>query len=203
MGNINHILQDYQISGFVVSNLGQLELLKDFKDNYELIGNYTLNIFNSLTATNLELSSVTLSPEINRTELQELTNILRGKNINSELIVYGNLPLMTSNYCLLGKSNKCYKECSMKCQNLKNNSYYLKDRIGFLFRIIPDNTQTITTLYNSKITSIDFSDIRNDYARIDILDENMEEINNIISTIRSGKRLEGENYTNGNINRNV
>ena len=203
MENINHILQYYQINGFVVSNLGQLELLKDFKDNYELIGNYTLNIFNSLTATNLDLSSVTLSPEINRTELQELTNILRAKNINSELIVYGNLPLMTSNYCLLGKSNKCYKECSMKCQNLKNNSYYLKDRMGFLFRIIPDNIQTISTLYNSKITSIDFNDIGNDYARIDILDENMEEINNIISTIRSGKRLEGENYTNGNINRNV
>lgn len=200
--NIDNILHTYTICGFVISNLGQLELLKDYKNNYELIGNYTLNVFNSLTASSLELKTVTLSPEINREELQLLAQMLKNKNINSELIVYGNLPLMTSNYCLLGNSNKCYKDCNTKCKTL-NNTYFLKDRMGFLFRIIPDNTQTITTLYNSKTTSIDFNDILVTSVRIDILDENIDEINYIIYTVNSGKRLEGENYTNGNINRNI
>lgn len=90
----------------------------------------------------------------------------------------------------------------MKCQN-DTNKYYLKDRMGFLFRIIPDNLQTITTIYNSKTLSIDCGDLNIDYARIDILDENIDEINNVIRTVKSGKRIEGQNYTNGHLNRNV
>ena len=58
--------------------------------------------------------------------------------------------------------------------------YYIKDRLGFKFRIIPDNIQTVTSIYNSKITSIDTHDFKISAVRINILDENIEEINNII-----------------------
>ena len=109
---------------------------------------------------------------------------------------------MTSSYCLLGKTNKCYPECTQKCKS--NNNYYLKDRMNFLFRIIPDNIQTITTIYNSKINSISPNELNNvSNFRIDILDESIEEINNIINTVKEEKRLEGKNYTNGNLNRTV
>ena len=90
----------------------------------------------------------------------------------------------------------------MKCHNTENK-YYLKDRMGFLFRVIPDNLQTVTTIYNSKILSIDYKDLDIDYARIDILDENIEEINNVIHTVKNYKRFEGQNYTNGHMNRDV
>ena len=63
--------------------------------------------------------------------------------------------------------------------------------------------QTVTTIYNSKITSISPSELNVGSVRIDILDENIEEINHIISIAKSGNRLEGENYTNGNLNRNI
>lgn len=197
---IENILNSYTVTGFVVSNLGQLELLKNYKKDYELIGNYTLNVFNKYTSDYLDLSTITLSPEINKSELQNLSNTLATL---TELIVYGRLPLMTSNYCLLGTSNSCHKNCKLKCKNLQNNKYYLKDRMGFLFRIIPDKFQTITTLYNSKITSIAFDEIPVDFVRIDIIDESIAEINNIIATINSKEKLEGENYTNGNLNRDV
>ncbi len=108
---------------------------------------------------------------------------------------------MNSNYCLLGKSNKCYSECDHKCNS--TNKYYLKDRLGFLFRIIPDNIQTITTIYNSKITSIEYDGLPIDFARIDILDENISEINDIIKTVLTGKKLEGNQYTNGNFNKEI
>ena len=76
--------------------------------------------------------------------------------------------------------------------------------MNFLFRVIPDSVQTITTVYNSKINSIETSEINNvANFRIDILDENIEEINKIINAVKEGKRLEGKNYTNGNLNRNV
>lgn len=137
---------------------------------------------------------------------------------NLELIVYGNLPLMNSNYCLLGKSNKCYPECKIqgtvhRAPTIKNsnytkncsysNKYYLKDRMGFLFRIIPDNIQTVTTIYNSKTTFLDVSDLSINCFRIDILDESIDEINKIIDNIKNSTRFEGQNYTNGNFNRNV
>jgi len=118
-----------------------------------------------------------------------------------ELIVYGKTPVMTSGYCLLGKANKCYPNCNMLCKN--NSTYYLKDRLGFNFRILPDNIQTVTTIYNSKITSIEHSDLNIDSVRIDILDENLLEINNIIKTVKSGGRLDGKDYTNGNYTREV
>ena len=69
------------------------------------------------------------------------------------------------------------------------------------FLVQPDNIQTVTTVFNSKITSISPKDFSIGYARIDILDEDIEQINNIIKIVKSGKRLEGNDYTNGNLNR--
>lgn len=88
-----------------------------------------------------------------------------------------------------------------RCQN--ENSYYLKDRLNMLFPILPDNIQTVTTLFNSKITSISYQDFDIDFARIDILEENISKINSIVQTVKSGKRLEGKDYTNGNLNREI
>ena len=69
------------------------------------------------------------------------------------------------------------------------------------FRVLFDNVQTVSTIYNSKTTSISTKDFDIDCARIDILDESIEEINNIVSTVLAGKRFEGKEYTNGNLNR--
>ena len=193
--NLPQILNTYKISGFVLSNIGNFELLKNYK-NYEFICNYTFNIFNNLSSCELPVNTITLSPELNKNDIE---NFKTNKNV--ELIVYGKTPLMTSNYCLLGKSNKCYSSCSHKCNS--SNKYYLKDRLGFLFRAIPDNIQTVTTIYNSKITSIEHKSLNIDYARIDILDEDISEINNIIDIVSSGNKLEGNIYTNGNFNKEI
>lgn len=71
------------------------------------------------------------------------------------------------------------------------------------FPIMPDNIQTVTTLFNSKITSIPPQDFSINFARIDILDEDISQINNIVQTVKDGKRLEGKEYTNGNLNREI
>ena len=192
--NLENVLKNFSIKGFVISNLGNLELLQNYKSNYEFISNYTLNVFNDLTLNELECSTITLSPELNQIDIENIDNLNK-----CELIVYGKTPLMNSNYCLLGKSNKCYASCDKKCNS--NNKYYLKDRLGFLFRVIPDNLQTVTTIYNSKITSIDHTNIPVNSVRIDILDESIEEINNIIKIIATGNKIEGNDYTNGNFNK--
>ena len=39
-----------------------------------------------------------------------------------------------------------------------SKKYALVDRLGFEFRFIPDNIQTVTTVFNSRITSIETKD---------------------------------------------
>ena len=173
---INKALQSYTISGAVVSEVSSIDLFKyksKTAENFELIANYNFNIFNSFSASRVEnfgFSSVTLSPELNADELSEI------KLKNKEVIVYGKIPLMTMSYCLLGKSNRCYKDCNHLC--LEDTKYFLSDRYNFKFRVIPDNTQTLTTIYNSRNLSV--SNVNADCIRFDILDETIEEINTIL-----------------------
>lgn len=199
--NLSNILKSYNIKGFVVSNIGNFELLKNY-NNYEFICNYTFNIFNNLSITELPCNTITLSPELNKLNLQEISYNRISNSPKNELIVYGRTPLMNSNYCLLGKSNKCYTSCKHLC-NSTSSKFFLKDRLGFLFRVIPDNIDTVTTIYNSKITSIEHKDILVDSVRIDALDESIDELNSIINSIKSGNKLEGSDYTNGNFNRDI
>lgn len=198
--NLDDILTKYKICGFVLSNISQFKLLNNYQ-NYDLIGNYSLNIFNINTIkqlSNLGISTITLSPELDKISITEVIN--NNNFCNSELIVYGKTPVMNINYCLLGKSNKCYPNCSKKCSN---GAFYLKDRMGLDFQIIPDNTSSVTTIYNSKITSIDsnLTDCNNFNKRIDFINENFEDMQNIIDTVISGNKLEGKEYTNGNFNK--
>lgn len=216
---------NFNIKGVVISHISQLELIRSIKtyslgsfdsdeNNFshskkmskkdvpiDMVGNYTLNTYNHFSAQFLSgknILTTTISPELDEGGILSICN--SASNLK-ELIVYGNIPVMTTNYCLLGKSNKCYKNCSKKCKT--SSRLYLKDRMNMLFRIIPDNSQTITTIYNSKTTSIDYKNFNIDFARIDILDESVEEINNIIETVKKGNRFEGKDYTNGNLKRGI
>ena len=194
--NFKNILNEINIKGFVISHISQIDLVKYL--NLELIGNFNLNIYNNFSTqklSELNLKTITLSPEL---EKFEINDVLSQINTDSELIVYGKLPVMTNQYCYLGKSNKCYEKCDKKC--LLNNKYYLKDRMDFKFRFIPDNMSTLTTIYNSKTLSVLHDSINVNNIRIDLLDEDFEEIQNIIDTVRSNNRFEGKEYTNGKLN---
>lgn len=202
--NLENIITNFDIHGFVVSNISGLYIIKKltekYNKNFEFISNYTLNVYNSYSAYELQkrgITTVTLSPELDKESLISLCN----STSNSELIVYGNLPLMNMNYCLFGTSNKCYSNCKHTCNS--NNKYYLNDRMNVNFRIIPDNIDTVTTIYNSKITSIASDEFNVSSLRIDILDESIDEINKIINTVKYRKKLEGKNYTNGNLQRDI
>lgn len=197
--NINNIINTYNIKGVIISHIYQLNWFENY--DLDIIGNYTLNLFNNISINNLEdfgIKEFTLSPELDREILSSLSN----SNKNTELIVYGKIPVMNTNYCVLGKSNKCYKECSKSCQNL-SKKFYLKDRLNFKFRVIPDNIDTISTIYNSKITSITWKDFNVENLRIDILDEDIDTINLIVSKTLNNERFEGKDYTNANLNKEI
>ena len=188
--NFDNIVKSFKINGFVVSSINQLDVVSKY--NLEIIGNYTLNVYNIHTLKSLQnrgIIETCITPELNDFDTKTL---IETSSLPLELIVYGRIPFMTMNYCLLGKSNKCYKECSRFC-NL-NKKFYIKDRLGLNFRIVPDNLSTITTIYNSKITSFDYSNFKVNSVRISILDEDEKQIQEIINTVKSSKRLEGQEY---------
>ena len=58
-------------------------------------------------------------------------------------------------------------------------------------------------MYNSITTSIESNDLEVDSIRLDFLDESLTEINAAITTHKSGNKLEGQQYTNGNLAREV
>lgn len=202
---IDNILKEYKISGFVISNISGFNIVKTvIKNNklkdIKLVGNHSLNVFNSISIKeykSLGLNALTLPLELDKKNLVNLTNSC----IDTELIVYGNMPLMYCNYCYLSKSNKCYPDCGSKCS--LNQKYYLKDRLGMKFRIVPNSIQTITTIFNCKKLSISSKDFNVNSLRIDILDENIDEINKVINAVKLGNKLEGKDYTNGNLNREI
>ena len=203
--NIEQTLSKFNIKGFIISNICNFKLLGDLSNKFdkklEIICNYTFNVFNEYTISELkDLGAIryTISPELDRKTIFSLT---RNEILDTELIVYGRIPLLNMNYCLLGQTDKCYPTCIQKCQT--DNKYYLQDRLNMKFRILPDPIQTVTTIYNSKIFSCKINAFDINFARIDILDENIFEINKIINTVKSSKRFEGKDFTNGNLNRIV
>ena len=176
---LENAFKRYNIAGIVVSNLSQLNIIEStlskLKDNLDLVANYTFNVFNQSTfnyLSDLGFDTITLSPELDSDKMSAFSQ-------NAEVIVYGNIPLMNASYCLLGKSNKCYKEC--KTLYKANQKFYLNDRYNFRFRIIPDNLQTITTIYNSRTTKLDISKLQQiPNYRYDFLNETIEEINSLL-----------------------
>lgn len=204
ISNINKTLGKFNIKGFVISNIGNLELLNMLDidtSNFEIVANYTLNVYNISTVAKLkDLSINTFTPSV---ELDKncIIDLCNSNILAKELIVYGNIPLMNTRYCLLGKSNSCYPECTTKCTS--SNTYELKDRLNMKFKILPDNTQTITTIFNCKTLSISPAPFNINFARIDILDENIDTINNIVYNVINNKRCEGKDFTNGNLNREI
>ena len=74
---------------------------------------------------------------------------------------------------------------------------------GFEFRILPDNVQTVTTIFSSKTTCITHIDTGINSLRLDMIDETISEINTIAEVAFKQNKLEGKQYTYGNLNREV
>ena len=188
--NVKDILNKYNIKGVVISNLSQIE---EFK-NIPKVSNYTLNIANNYSINELkelEIIKYTVSPEFEKETISNLS-----QEIEKEIIVYGKTLLMTTEYCMIGVYHNCPGTCTQ-------GKYKLKDRMGFEFPICTDRINCNNFIYNSKITSIEWKNLNVNSIRIDILDETIEEINNIIKMQKEGKRFEGQDYTNGNLNRTI
>lgn len=103
--NAESSVKKYDIKGFVISNICNIKLLNelftDLDKYFKLVSNYTFNVFNSdtvLTLKQLGISRFTISPELDKKTIHSLCDY---NYLEKELIVYGRIPLINMNYCLL------------------------------------------------------------------------------------------------------
>ena len=112
----------------VVTNIGQVEILKKYAPDMELIADFRFNAANDQTVRFFEeqgFSSVVLSTELTLPQIRDVKGA-------KAVVVYGRIPLMTLEKCVIkelyGDKRACEK-CS-KCEA------ELKDRRGFVFPVI-------------------------------------------------------------------
>ncbi len=147
LDNISKIIEPIEryIDGVSVSNLGSLKYIKD-RFNLKIHGDIGLNVFNSFTLDYLKdmgLESITLSPELNLTQIKKIEE---QSNAFTEAIVYGYLPVMVTKHCPMSLVKGCKndKGCG-NCAFAKG--YGIKDRVGATFYM--DRREGFSNIYNS------------------------------------------------------
>ncbi len=126
-------LKEYGFSKLSVNNIC-------FADNadFSLYGGMRLNVFNSHSLKFLndkKFKSAILSPELNLGAIRDLR-----KPLKTEVMVYGYLPLMITENCVIKNNSKC--PCNSKVN-------YLTDRKGVKFPVICDGESHRSVILNS------------------------------------------------------
>lgn len=127
--------EDITPDNIYISNLSQFKSFEGKK----LTADFRLNAFNSHSVSKLKQMGavgVCLSPELNLRQISAMDI-----SLPAELIVYGRIPVMTVQNCVVKSgNNKC--SCS-------EDVYYLKDRKGVYFPLYTDKLTCTNTIYNS------------------------------------------------------
>lgn len=195
--NINNI------KGIVTANAG---IMRKYENKVNIIGDYKLNIFNTFAASFYkDLMGVCISTELSR---QEIKSISEKRLVETQLLVYGKIETMVSEYCPIGSTfgGKCSeRQCTGACLN---GNYVLKDRKGVSFNVITDK-YCRSHIYNpiplnllDKISEVKKMGI--DSLRIDFVDEDEKEVKKVLEVVKKGESyIDMKNYTRGSYKRGV
>ncbi|MEW6727453.1 MAG: DUF3656 domain-containing protein, partial [Bacillota bacterium] len=118
-------------------------------------GDYHLNVFNTQTIcflAEMGLSCVTLSPELT---LNQVRGIAACSPLPVEALVQGSVPLMVSDYCVVGAvtgEGKTGVQCKAAC---KTNTFMLKDRLGVLFPVAVDPACRMHIFNSRDLSAVD------------------------------------------------
>src|SRR5680860_369801 len=134
----------------MVSNLGELEIMKAVDADWPFELDYSLNVFNEASLAyflRLGAKKVTLSPELHHEQLSPLA-----KWPGVELIAFGDLEMMVSEYCPVGATLGGKKEqyCTGTCVK---EPHYLRDRMRYDFPVETDQ-ECRMHLFNVKILNL-------------------------------------------------
>jgi len=174
--------KSYDNMNLLVRELGSLHYSANNKINID----YTLNITNSLALDfvyNNNINLVTLSAELKDNMIENL--LKSNPNINSEIIIYGNIEVFISKYCILNKYINKNDKCVVCRNNLKK--YYLVDRKEEKYQIVSDGMCNNILLSSKKIDKIDkikfYKNLGINNFRLNFYDENYNSTIRILKSV--------------------
>lgn len=180
----------------VVSNVGQLEMLKLHLPDTSLIADFRFNVGNSENIAVLEslgFESVVVSAELTLPQIRDLEGA-------KAVIVYGRIPLMTLEKCVIcelygekgGKKGLSEGKPGQypACRVCNRGEARMKDRRGFIFPIIRELPHR-NIILNSLPTHM--SDRQNELSRAGVIDrhflftvESADEVADVITDFEQG-----------------
>lgn len=180
----------------LVGNLGQISLARS--RGFEPCGDFGLNLYNSRTMEYFYkqgLSSVTASFEMTLPQLRDLR-----KQLPTEMLVYGRLPLMLTEHCLIkNRTGAC------ACQS---GFVKLVDRMGEEFRVVRDPGSCRSVILNGK--KLYLLDKQRELKKLGLwalrlmfTTENPGEVNGVLSAYQNGSPFEPGSCTRGLYTRGV
>ena len=172
----------------VVSNLGQIELVKKHLPEINTIADFRFNIGNDETVAFLEelgFESVIASAELTLPQIRDL-----GGSVGA--IVYGRIPLMTLEKCVI---KELYGDKSA-CEVCSQGNAEMRDRRGFVFPVVREYPHRNIVL-NSLPTSM--SDRQDELDRARISDrhfiftvESADEVDEVVDDFKRSRAPSGK-----------
>ena len=179
------------VTAVLAGNIGHLSLVRDM--GFAVYGDYGLNVFNGRSLDYLRkkgLSSACLSFELRFAQLRDLP-----KCLPAEAIVYGRLPLMITENCLIENAGAC------RC----DRPNFLTDRTGAAFPLLPAYGHR-TEIQNSRVLWLadrpEYRRLGLAYARLRFTTETPEECVRVFRDYLAGAAASGE-FTRGLYERGV
>lgn len=174
----------------LVGNLGQISLARS--RGFEVCGDFGLNLYNSRTMDYFHkqgLQSVTASFEMTLPQIRDLR-----KALPTEMLVYGRLPLMLTEQCLIKNRTGA---CSCQSGPVK-----LVDRMGEEFRVVHDPGTCRSVVLNGK--KLYLLDKQRELRRLGLwalrlmfTTENPGEVNGVLSAYENGTAFDPGACTRG------
>ena len=192
------------VTAAAAGNLGHLSLLRGL--DLTLYGDLGLNVFNARSADFLRekgLAAACLSFELRGAQIRDMA-----KPLPAEAVVYGRLPLMITENCLVKNKTGCRLDRNGSavpdCGPCRA-SHHLHDRTGARFPLLPAFGHR-TEIQNCKPVYLadrsDWKQLGLTYARLRFTTESAEECVRIFRAYRDGAPASGD-YTRGLFDRGV
>ncbi len=174
----------------LAGNAGHVEMLRRL--GFTVRGDFGLNVFSSAALSHWKmegLESCTVSFEATLSQIRDLR-----KPLNCELLIYGRLPLMLTENCIIkNRAGVC---------NCQSAGQKLVDRKGEEFPLMPDPGTCRTVIYNGK--KLYLLDKRRSLAPLDLwavrlqfTTETAHDVDRVLGQYLTCAPLDGTEYTRG------
>lgn len=191
---VKSLLSKIPLDGIVVRNYEELEFVKENFPEIKLVIDHNLYTYNDYAKNaflEYDILRDTMPLELNQKEIR------RRNNKNSEMVIYGYYPLMTSAGCVHKNTQSCDKKAGVM---------YLKDRYNVRFPVKNYCSDCYNVIYNSvpvmlfgeqeRLTQYGIYHFRMDFSI-----ETADEVENVLNLYEgAGREID---YTNGHYKRGV